>query len=1005
MRSSRCVIGLLMLAAFSAAPAWGLAPGAYDLHAEGSECRAANPAQGFDAWIGPDKLRVRASDDSWELGLALTSFKRDGAVGEVVVAGVEGKGPRAELHRGALVEWYENTVLGLEQGFTLHERPSGAGPLVLEMALEGGLLALAEEDGREVSLIQPGGTLAVLRYSGLKVEDAAGRELGARLEVRADEGGGGSHLRIVVDDGGAVYPVTIDPLITGAAWSSAESDQTGAVAWGDWDGDGDLDLAVGNWFEPNRVYANAGGALTLAWTSVENDHTASIAWADWDLDGDLDLAAGNSGQANRVYANTGGTLESTWTSAETDATFSVAWGDWDGDGDLDLAAGNSGQANRVYANTGGNLALVWSSNDTDGTVSVAWGDWDGDGDLDLAAGNNGQPNRVYENLGGALALAWTSADSDDTFSVAWGDWDGDGDLDLAAGNNGPNRVYANTGGALIPTWTSGEWEDTRSVVWGDWDGDRDLDLATGNNGQPNRVYENLGGALASAWTSNESDATASVAWGDWDGDDDLDLAAGNHSQPNRVYENAGNTLASTWTFIPAAAVAGGAQGAFFQTDVEINNQSASDDATVTFGWLPRGADNSEFVTSGPITLGPGKSMQFENALVELFGLGPDSLGALVIISDTPSVVGMSRTYNLPGGQAAGTFGQGLPAIPTTEMLSGTKPQRIIFVSENTDSRANIGCVNGSERATRVFIELFNSEGVSLETKTIYLPPYSNNQINRVFHDYAPVNGYVDVWANRDDALYICYGSMLDNLTSDPTTILPQALSDRKIFIPAAALAAGLEGAFFRTDLDLNNVGSTDITYELLWLPRGADNSDPARSSLLVLRPGAGVRYANVLGEVFGLEPDRIGALAIDASGVNLLAMSRTYNSPGAKAAGTFGQELAGVSPEWMITSGRVKRIIFMHENDDTRANLGCVNGVDHPILVTIDMHDADGRRLETKFMHLGPWSNNQLNRLFRDHAPVNGYVDVSTETPYATFFCYGSVLDNLTSDPTTVLPQ
>ncbi len=75
MRSSRCVIGLLMLAAFSAAPAWGLAPGAYDLHAEGSECRAANPAQGFDAWIGPDKLRVRASDDSWELGLALTSFQ------------------------------------------------------------------------------------------------------------------------------------------------------------------------------------------------------------------------------------------------------------------------------------------------------------------------------------------------------------------------------------------------------------------------------------------------------------------------------------------------------------------------------------------------------------------------------------------------------------------------------------------------------------------------------------------------------------------------------------------------------------------------------------------------------------------------------------------------------------------------------------------------------------------------------------------------------------------
>jgi hypothetical protein len=32
-------------------------------------------------------------------------------------------------------------------------------------------------------------------------------------------------------------------------------------------------------------------------------------------------------------------------------------------------------------------------------------------------------------------------------------------------------------------------------------------------------------------------------------------------------------------------------------------------------------------------------------------------------------------------------------------------------------------------------------------------------------------------------------------------------------------------------------------------------------------------------------------------------------------------------------------------------------------------------------------------------------VDVWTNTERATIYCYGSVLDNLTSDPTTVLPQ
>jgi hypothetical protein len=44
--------------------------------------------------------------------------------------------------------------------------------------------------------------------------------------------------------------------------------------------------------------------------------------------------------------------------------------------------------------------------------------------------------------------------------------------------------------------------------------------------------------------------------------------------------------------------------------------------------------------------------------------------------------------------------------------------------------------------------------------------------------------------------------------------------------------------------------------------------------------------------------------------------------------------------------------------------------------------------------------------IFGDDAPVEGgYIDVWTETEGASFDAYGSVLDNATSDPTTVLPQ
>ena len=206
-------------------------------------------------------------------------------------------------------------------------------------------------------------------------------------------------------------------------WSSPETDNTRSVAWGDWDGDGDLDLAVGNGEDlagqPIRVYANSGGDLALAWTSPENDDTRSVAWGDWDGDGDLDLAVGNYDGNNRVYANSGGDLTLAWTSLESYFTTSVAWGDWDGDGDLDLAVGNNRGSSQVYANSGGVLTQVWLSPESGSISSIAWGDWDGDGHLDLAVGNGGN-NWVYANSGGNLTLAWTSPETDNTRSVGVG---------------------------------------------------------------------------------------------------------------------------------------------------------------------------------------------------------------------------------------------------------------------------------------------------------------------------------------------------------------------------------------------------------------------------------------------------------------------------------------------------------------------------------------------------------------------------------------------------------
>ena len=107
------------------------------------------------------------------------------------------------------------------------------------------------------------------------------------------------------------------------------------------------------------------------------------------------------------------------------------------------------------------------------------------------------------------------------------------------------------------------------------------------------------------------------------------------------------------------------------------------------------------------------------------------------------------------------------------MIGPDDRRRIIFLSENDDLRANVGCSSGSGVTTQIRIELFDDAGESLGTRNMELEPWSNKQINRIFSDHSPVNGYVDVWSETEGAMFYCYGSVLDNETSDPTTILPQ----------------------------------------------------------------------------------------------------------------------------------------------------------------------------------------------------------------------------------------
>ncbi|MCU1229455.1 MAG: hypothetical protein JWO97_2339 [Acidobacteria bacterium] len=489
-----------------------------------------------------------------------------------------------------------------------------------------------------------------------------------------------------------------------------------------------------------------------------------------------------------------------------------------------------------------------------------------------------------------------------------------------------------------------------------------------------------------------------------------------------------NTPPPDSLIIPAVAHAQGANSSMFESDVRVSNTGAQTQK-YQLNFTLSGVNATQSGQSTTIEVEPGATMALDDILTTFFGSSTDASTSGVleirpltssssasafsqstVSAVSPSTVASSRTFNQT---PTGTFGQFIPAVPFSSFIgntgSGTTKSVLSLqqIAQSAAYRTNFGVVEASGEPADLLVSVFNNANEKLKEIPISLQAGEHRQLNNFLatNGVSISDGRIEVEVTSLTGRVTAYASVVDNATNDPLLVSPVlkgATSSTRYVVPGVAdLNNGI--ASWRTDLRIFNDSTSPATASLNYYPQGNPGAPSTQS--ITLAPGEVRAIDNSLQSLYNLSNSGGAITIVSSSSTNLVVTARTYNQT---ANGTFGQFIPAVTPAQSVgaVDGRSLQLLQLEHSDRFRTNIGLSETTGNAATAEVSVNLPDSK--VTPVISI-PLAANEFRQFslgdFGLGNVYNARVTVRVTEGSGKVTTYGSVIDQITQDPTYVPAQ